>query len=91
LVNAEGGTGFAGRSDWRLANVKELLSIVDYGRLHPSIDRVFTAAPSSHRSGTAISPTITWHVAFDFGWISREVMDLPLSVRAVRGGQVPGA
>jgi hypothetical protein len=83
-VNAE---SFAGYDDWRIPNVKELLSLVDYGRRHPSIDPVFTASPSSHRTGTAISPVTTWHVGYDFGWISREVIDLPLSVRAVRHHQ----
>jgi hypothetical protein len=87
-VNGESGSGFAGHNDWRIPNVKEFLSIVDYGRLHPSIDPAFTSHSSSHRSGTAISPSISWHVAFDFGWISREVLDLPLSARAVRGGDL---
>ena len=40
-VNAEGGTGFAGFNDWRIPNVKELASIVDYERTNPSIDPVF--------------------------------------------------
>ncbi len=43
-VNAEGGTGFAGHNDWRIPNVKELVSIVDYGRFDPSIDPAFSGA-----------------------------------------------
>lgn len=31
-VNAEGGTGFAGHNDWRIPNVRELQSLVSYGR-----------------------------------------------------------
>jgi len=36
-----GGAGFAGHNDWRLANIKELLSIVDYSRSNPPIDPAF--------------------------------------------------
>src|SRR2546426_673408 len=35
------GIGFAGFNDWRLPNVRELLSIIDYGRLNPSVDPAF--------------------------------------------------
>lgn len=44
-VNEEGEKGFAGYSDWRVANVKELLSIVDYSRFDPA------APPAFHRKG----------------------------------------
>ena len=37
-LNAEGGSGYAGHTDWRIPNVKELQSIVDYGEFAPAID-----------------------------------------------------
>jgi hypothetical protein len=40
-VNAEGRGGFAGHSDWRVPNVKELQSIVDYERFNPAVSRTF--------------------------------------------------
>ena len=36
-----GGAGFGGHNDWRVPNVRELLSIVDYGVFYPSIHPIF--------------------------------------------------
>jgi len=33
--------GFAGHTDWRVPNVKELQSIVDYGAYNPAVDAAF--------------------------------------------------
>ena len=35
---------FAGHNDWRIPNVKELLSIVDYGKTGPAVSAAFNAA-----------------------------------------------
>jgi hypothetical protein len=40
-VFAEGGTGFAGHSDWRIPNVKELLSIVNYQNFGAAVSAEF--------------------------------------------------
>jgi hypothetical protein len=44
-VNTEGGTGLAGFNDWRIPNVKELQSIVDYGTFDPAVDVAFNNNP----------------------------------------------
>ena len=44
-VNTEGGTGLAGHNDWRIPNVKELQSIVDYGTFSPAVDVAFNNNP----------------------------------------------
>jgi len=60
---------FAGHTDWRLPNVRELQSIVDYGRVNPSVDPVFGALSDRYWSSSfGINlPDHPWFIDFDFG------------------------
>ncbi len=44
-VNTENGIGLAGFTDWRIPNVKELQSIVDFGTFNPAVDPAFNNGP----------------------------------------------
>ncbi len=95
-----GGAGFAGHDDWRLPNVKELLSIVDYGRFNPSIDPVFGPTAGgftrvrywSSTSWAAYYPeNNAWGVDFSDAYAHYTGLGpfgktSALHVRAVRGG-----
>jgi hypothetical protein len=69
------GGGVAAWDDWRLPNVRELQSIVDYGRQGPPIDPVFIAQVevgaflSFYWSSTLYvdNPNAAWGVAFGIG------------------------
>jgi Protein of unknown function (DUF1566) len=88
-LNAEnGGAGFAGHNDWRIPNVKELQSIVDYGTYDPSVAAAFNANCSTSGTVTtqsctqsdfywsattsAFSPNYAWGVYFDVGVVGYE-------------------
>ena len=79
---------FADHDDWRLPNVRELQSIVDYRRVSPSIDPVFGAFSSVCWSSTsnAVGPQNAWLVDFIVGRVYNFYKDNFLSVRAVRSG-----
>ena len=53
-VNAEGGTGFAGHSDWRIPDIKELQSIVNYEVAYPG-----PTVSSAFNTGCAPGCTVT--------------------------------
>ena len=91
LAHAES-HNFAGHSDWRLPNVKELQSLVENCRTGPSInDHVFRNQPSSNvwsGSPDAGRSNSAWSVGFYYGSASGNgYRSNDPYVRLVRGGQ----
>ena len=102
IAGLNAGGGFAGHSDWRLPNVKELQSIVNYENFNPSVSSAFntscsatctvltcscTAASNYWSSSTSANfPTLAWDVFFNFGLVSAVGKSNSIVVRAVRGG-----
>jgi Protein of unknown function (DUF1566). len=96
------GFGFAGHDDWRIPNVKELQTIVDYGQFNPAVDPAFNnncnifsdvedgscTAASFYWSSTtnANFPGNAWFVDFFNGTVFNASKFDDLHVRAVRGG-----
>ncbi|MCZ6570417.1 MAG: DUF1566 domain-containing protein [Deltaproteobacteria bacterium] len=92
---------FAGHTDWRVPNLKELQSLVDLAP-SPTVDPAFNTGcvpsctvascsctpPSFYWSSStfAISPTLAWAVLFSSGVGAVQAKSMTLFVRAVRGG-----
>ena len=80
-------------TDWRLPNIRELHSIVDYGRFAPAMDPVFASSQAarsgfywSSTSGAAL-PYDAWIVGFYEGGVDLGVKGIfSAYVQAVRSG-----
>jgi uncharacterized protein DUF1566/Big-like domain-containing protein len=85
------GLHLGGKTDWRLPNSKELISIVNYDRQEPSLGPVFfpNAQSSDYiTSTTYMNDTLYfWYVGFDNGWMGGCPKTESINVRCVRGGQ----
>jgi len=92
LVNANG--GFAGFTDWRVPNIKELSTIVERKCVSPTINlvvfpntttngRYWSSTPSSYNAGKILA------VEFTYGGNLEDSSQVffPNYVRLVRGGQ----
>ena len=82
----------SGPGTWRLPNIKELVSIVDYSRSGPAINVAFfpNTKSSYYWSSTtyAGSTDFAWRVDFSSGFVSgTNKTAVSKYVRAVRGGQ----
>jgi hypothetical protein len=87
-------SNFAGKSDWRLPNENELLSLVEYGAYVPAIN--ITLFPNISTNGFWSSSTVAnysyyaWVVDFGNGYDSFDYEYGGYAVRLVRAGQFFG-
>jgi hypothetical protein len=92
-VQALNAANYLGHSDWRLPNLKELMSIVDYGRggdgVNPAIDPTFfpNTVLDAYWSSTiyAADPdSFAWFVVFSVGYVFSSGRSGDYYVRPVR-------
>lgn len=94
LIHCES-VSYAGYSDWRLPNIKELLSIVNHDAYDPAVDKtVFPNTESyGYWSSTSTSIYTALGVDFIYGLVdsySKTDTNILYYVRAVRGGILAG-
>lgn len=89
-IDFANGLSFAGYSDWRLPNAKELISIVDYSEFGPCVDSIFINTKNARYWSSTIyaaASGIMWVGQFYAGALEIKGMTDSYYVRLVRGGQ----
>jgi hypothetical protein len=102
IATINGLGGFAGHTDWRLPNRRELESLVDIATHNPAVFPAFNTGCGSgctvlacsctaalnywSSSSGAYSPSGAWVVNFNGGLYDFDSKAMPFCVRAVRGG-----
>ena len=102
LAALNAGGGFAGHTDWRIPNVNELQSLVNYQNVSPAVSAVFNTGCVASCTVTTCSCTqsggywssttaqgnliLAWTVVFNDGFVGENFKGDGRYVRAVRGG-----
>ena len=88
-IAAINAASLGGYSDWRVPNIKELQSIVDYSKRDYASSVPGSTAAGAYWSSTtdAGNSSNTWSVNFLDGFVFLEGQDNSRRLRAVRGGQ----
>ena len=86
-----GNVTFAGQSDWRLTNIRELQTIVDRTKFNPAIDNsAFPNSPVNNfwtvTTDLRFPSMLAWAVGFGFGNAEAYATNSTYSVRLVRSG-----
>lgn len=82
------GLNYAGYSDWRLPNRRELFSVVDCGASGIGINTAYfiNTKSDSYWTSTTQNPTFAWVVHFNIGAVVGHGKTLSTYVRCVRAG-----
>lgn len=84
------GLVFGGHTDWRIPNIKELMSIVDFGEITPSIDEVIfpNTQISNYWTSSSVKLYIedAWCIEFAQGVTGMIVKSTECLFRCCRGG-----
>jgi hypothetical protein len=83
------GVDFAGQTDWRTPNAREMLSLIDYERSNPCIDPIFTnILISDYWTSTTLKNTTVraYTVGYMGGSLSTDYKWNTKRIRPVRGG-----
>jgi len=74
--------------DWRLPNVRELQTIIDFGQFNPSMDPIFGAVGLGYwTSSSTNTPDTGWFVNFQYGGMGGKLKWIGSYVRAVRNAE----
>ena len=84
-INEEGGRGLGGHDDWRIPNVKELMTIVEYDHGEPSVARAFASESCDDGCDDARDPMCSCTAPVEH-WTSTTFADFPAHAYVVGFG-----